>query len=234
MVFDALHIPALQRKRVPVKAIIEQLHPTSDDKKLITSHVASIYLVSILNEQTIRFRAYKDDEYSYQTIYVFEITLKKNDSLKELSSLIHSSFPEPTLLLLNQKDKEYISAASKHINKLDTSKSVVDDVVLVNISKGYEYLNLSKVSARNLKEYYEMIIQILYKLFVYNLTNAYPISQFDYKEMIKEYNVINANINRLKVEYKQVSMKSEKMDIDDKIYDEEQKLNTLIKKLEAA
>ena len=39
------------------------------------------------------------------------------------------------------------------------------------------------------------------------------------------------NINNLKEQYKRASMKSEKMDIDDQIYDEEQKQKQLIKKL---
>lgn len=231
---EVLHIPTLDKQRVPVKTLIEQLQPSSVNKKLITTHIGSIYVVSILNEQTIHFRDYKDDEYSYQSIYVFEITLKRNDSLTELSSLIHSVFPEPTILLLKYGDKEYISAAPKHINKLDSSKSVVDDVVVVNVDKGYEYLDLSKVTVKHLKEYYETIVKMLYKLSVYNLTNVYPTSEFNYKEMVKQYNKINANINRLKEKYKQASMKSEQMDIDDKIYDEEQELNKLIKKIGAS
>lgn len=232
-ILEVLHIPTLDKQRVPVKTLIEQLQPSSVNKKLITTHIGSIYVVSILNEQTIHFRAFKDDEYSYQSIYVFEITLKRNDSLTELSSLIHSAFPEPTILLLKYGDKEYISAAPKHINKLDSSKSVVDDVVVVNVDKGYENLDLSKVTVKHLKEYYETIIKKLYKLSVYNLTNVYPTSEFNYKEMVKQYNKINAKINRLKEEYKQASMKSEQMDIDDKIYDEEQKLKKLMEELGA-
>lgn len=230
---EVLHIPTLDKQRVPVKTLIEQLQPSSVNKKLITTHIGSIYVVSILNEQTIHFRAYKDDEYSYQSIYVFEITLKRNDSLTELSSLIHSAFPEPTILLLKYGDKEYISAASKHINKLDVTKSVLDDVVVVNIKDGYEYLNLSKLSAINLKEYYEMIVKILYKLSVFNLVHVYPTTELDYKTIIKKYNKITMNINKLNERYRNASMKSEQMDIDDKIYDEEQKLNKLMKELGA-
>lgn len=42
---ESLHIPTLPKQRVPVKTLIEQLQPTPENKRLIESHVASIYLV---------------------------------------------------------------------------------------------------------------------------------------------------------------------------------------------
>ena len=56
-VLEALHIPTLTKQRVPVKTLVEQLQPTPENKRLIESHVASMYLVSLLNEQTIYYRA---------------------------------------------------------------------------------------------------------------------------------------------------------------------------------
>ena len=52
-ILEVLHIPTLDKQRVPVKTLIEQLQPSSVNKKLITTHIGSIYVVSILNEQTI-------------------------------------------------------------------------------------------------------------------------------------------------------------------------------------
>ena len=63
------------------------------------------------------------------------------------------------------------------------------------------------------------------------MINVYPTADLDYKSIIKEYQGIQANINNLKEQYKRASMKSEKMDIDDQIYDEEMKQKQLIKKL---
>ena len=82
-VLEALCIPTLTKQRVPVKTLVEQLQPTPENKRLIESHVASIYLVSLLNEQTIHYRMYRDDDYSYQAIYVLQIALK-NVSLRRI------------------------------------------------------------------------------------------------------------------------------------------------------
>lgn len=229
-VLEALHIPTLTKQRVPVKTLVEQLQPTPENKRLIESHVASIYLVSLLNEQTIHYRAYRDDDYSYQAIYVLQITLKKNDQLSDLTSQLHAAFPEPTILLMEHMDKEWISVAPKRISKIDQTKTVLEDNVVQEIST-MDYLNLNQIAAANLKDYYTKIVQIVYKIGVLNLIKVYPTADLDYKSIIKEYQVIQSNITNLKEQYKRASMKSEKMDIDDQIYDEEMKQQALIKKL---
>lgn len=131
---ERLEIPLCQPQRIPIKTLIAQLQLGSSDKKIIEAHIASMKLVSILNEQTIRIRSYKDDEYSYQSIYVFMIELKKDDSITTLSNLIHSAFPEPTILIYQKLNTNYISLAEKRINKVDKDKTVVEEVVLCKIS----------------------------------------------------------------------------------------------------
>lgn len=64
-----------------------------------------------------------------------------------------------------------------------------------------------------------------------HLIKVYPTADFDYNSIIKEYQPIQSNINNLKEQYKRASMKSEKMDIDNQIYDEEMKQKILIQKL---
>lgn len=232
-IIESLKIPAINKQRVPVKMLIDQLQPTPVNKRLIESHVASIYLVSLLNEQTIHSRAYKDDEYSYQAIYVLQVTLKNPDQLTDLSIQLHSAFPEPTILLMEYaSDKEWISVAPKRINRVDTTKTVLDDIVVQKIDgEAYKYLDLSKLSAVNLKEYYMKVVQLLYRIAVFSIINIYPKVDLDFKTVIKEYQQCSSNISCLKEQYKKSAMKAEQLDIDDQIYDEEMKQKQLIKKL---
>lgn len=227
---EKLEIPTLQKQRIPVKTLIEQLQPTPENKRLIESHVGSIYLVSLLNQQTIHYRPYKDDDYSYQAIYVLQITLKKPDQLTDVSIQLHSAFPEPTLLLLDYGENEWMSAAPKHINKLDATKTVLDDVVVQQVDNKLD-ISLKHLSATDLKDYYTQIVQLVYKIGVYNVIHIFPTRNLDYKNVIKEYQQITSNINILKEQYKKATMKSEKMDIDDQIYDEEMQQKQLTKKL---
>lgn len=233
MILESLKIPVLKPQRVPVKTLLEQLQPTADNKKLITERVNKIELVSLLNNQTVHIRPYKDDEYSYQVIYVLQIVLKGKDKLTELSSQLHSAFPEPTILIYQYGSDEWISVAPKRINKLDENKSVIEDLVVQEIkTETTRYLNLSTLSAVNLKEYYLSIVDIIYRIGVYYFTSIFSTNDVDCKYFIKEYQRINARINLLKEQYKKASMKSEKMEIDDEIYDEEQNQKKLIQSIE--
>lgn len=228
----SLNIPTLPPQRVPIKTLIEQLQPSSDNKRLIMDAVGRIDLVSLLNDQTIHIRPYKDDEYSYQAIYILQITLKKEERLTDLSIQLHSAFPEPTILLFNHGEKEWISVAPKRINKLDQTKTVIDDIVVQQLNgETNQYVNFNNITAIDLKNYYQQIVQLIYKVGVYNMIHVFPKKDMDYKSVIKEYQQITTTINNLKEQYKKATMKSEKMDIDDLIYDEEIKQNKILNKL---
>ena len=143
---DSLNIPTLPPQRVPLKTLIEQLQPSSDNKRLIMNAVGRIDLVSLLNDQTIHIRPYKDDEYSYQAIYVLQITLKKEERLTDLSIQLHSAFPEPTILLFNLREKEWISVAPKRINKLDQTRTVIDDIIVQQLnSEANEFIKFTNI-----------------------------------------------------------------------------------------
>ncbi|WP_286155533.1 DUF4391 domain-containing protein [Thomasclavelia cocleata] len=231
---DVINIPLCQQQRIPIKTLIEQLQPTSLDKKLLETHIQSMYLVSLLNEQTIRIRAFKNETYSFQAIYIFQINLKKNDNLVLLSTLIHSAFPESTILLFNYKGKQYISGASKRINKLDKTKTVIEDTVLTEIiinNDILEYLDFNKLIGINLKGYYESIMQLIYQCKVYSITNIFPAYNTNLKYIIKEYERLNFELNILKEKYKNASMKAEQIRLDDELYDKETELKELIAKL---
>lgn len=229
---DSLNIPTLPPQRVPLKTLIEQLQPSSDNKRLIMNAVGRIDLVSLLNDQTIHIRPYKDDEYSYQAIYVLQITLKKEERLTDLSIQLHSAFPEPTILLFDHGEKEWISVAPKRINKLYQEKTVIDDIVVQQLNNEVnQYVSFKNITAADLKDYYLQIVQLIYKVGVYNMIHVFPKKEMDYKSVIKEYQQILSNINNLKEQYKRATMKSEKMEIDDQIYDEEIKQNRILKEL---
>ena len=220
---ERLEIPLCQPQRIPVKTLIAQLQPGSADKKILESHISSMKLVSILNEQTIRIRSYKDEEYSYQSIYVFYIELKKDDSVTTLSNLIHSAFPEPTILIYQKDNTNYISLADKRINKVERDKTVVEEVILCKISDCVtdSQISLKSISGKDLKEYYSNLVTWLYKLKVLSITNIYPEKDMDFKPLLNQYEILTTEIKKLKEDYKKASIMSEKMKIDDELYDKE-------------
>ena len=227
-VLERLKMPPCDRTRVPVKTLEEQLEADAKQKKLLSNHIASMYLVSLLNEQTVRIRAYKDDDYSFQAVYAFEIELKANDQLTDFTELVHSAFPESTLLILRYKDKTYLSGASKRINKLDKTRTVLEDSIWIEVP---EELQAQDIKEANLREYYESIIRLLYRYKVLNVTGVFPVKDGAYKDSIKQYEQLMAQINKLKEEYSAASMRNEKMRIDEELYKREQELKQLKEKI---
>ena len=227
-----LNIPLCEPQRIPLRTLITQLQPGSADKRLLETHIGSIYLVGLLNEQTIRIRHYKDDDYSFFAIYVLKVILKKGDSVNAVNTLIHSAFPESTLIIDEYGSKKWISAATKRINKIDSSKTVIEDEVTAELkANGEKYLDLSRLRASDLREYNSEINLLVYKLKVLNATGIFPVKPADYKTIMKEYDQLISKKNQLEEEYKAATMMSEKMEIDDKIYDTEQDIQVLLQLL---
>lgn len=227
---ERLNVPLCQKTRIPVKTLVEQLQAEPSQKKLLETHVASIYLVSLLNEQTMRIRAYKDDNYSFMAIYILQVELKANDQLSDLCELIHSAFPESTLLLLKYRDIEYLSSASKRINKNDKTKTVVEDVVWSPVMINDE-IDIGGLNVYDLKGLNDDINKLVYSLKVKDITGIYPKGKQNYKDIIKRYELLNADIKRLQDEYKKATMRSEKLQIDDDLYVKEKELTILIQSL---
>ena len=230
---EKMRIPLCQPQRIPVKTLVNQLQPVSADKKLIETHIASMRLVSILNERSIRIRPYKDDDYSYQAIYVFYIELKKDDSLITLSNLIHSAFPEPTILIYQRMNSYYVSLAEKRINKIEKDKTIVEEVVIseIPVQTTDNQLSMENITGNHLMDYYFNVITWLYKLKVLSITNVYPEQGMDYRSLLKEYELLINKMNKLKEAYKSVCMVAEKMKIDDELYDVEERLKETINRL---
>ena len=227
---ERLNVPLCQKTRIPVKTLVEQLQAEPSQKKLLESHVASIYLVSLLNEQTMRIRSYRDENYSFMAVYVLQIELKTKDQMSDLCELIHSAFPESTLLLLKYRDEEHLSAAAKRINRSDKTKTVVEDAVWTAIHTEDD-LDVKRITAYDLKELYEQLIHLVYSIKIKTITGIYPQGQHDYKAVIRQYEALNTEINRLGEEYRNAAMRADKLRIDDELYDKEQQLKRLVRSL---
>lgn len=228
-ILKELNIPLMEPTRIPVKKLEEELHSDGTERRFLEKHISSIKLVSLLNEQTNRIRKYVDDDYSYQVIYVIQIELKTDEALNELCRIVHSAFPEPTLLILNNVNINYLSAAFKRINKNDKTKTVIEDCVSSIITSEYRDINLKNINASNLKEYYEEIIDIVYRHKVYDIARIAPNKNKNYKKFIRDYEEVSAQISKLQDEYNKASMMADKARIDDELYLYENKRDLLIK-----
>ncbi|MDD7473338.1 MAG: DUF4391 domain-containing protein [Bdellovibrionota bacterium] len=229
---DKLNIKLLGKpNRIAVAELVRTLELSARDKKFLESRISSIYLVSILNDEILKIRAYEDENFSFQSIYVCEIELKTDKDLKILLKFIHSAFVEPSLILIKYNNTSYISCAEKRLNKLNNDKCVIEDVYFEKVTGDHNF-NLKDISEKNLKLYYEKIIQ---KIFVLKVFNNIGIKidniNYDYKkikELIKQYEELVINKNNLEIEYKNEKMFRDKIKIDKEICKINQKISKIV------
>lgn len=88
---------------------------------------------------------------------------------------------------------------------------------------------LESISGKDLKEYYSNLVTWLYKLKVLSITNIHPEKDMDFKPLLNQYERLTTEIKKLKEEYRKASMMSEKMRIDDELYDKETELKKIFK-----
>ncbi len=232
-ILTTLNIPLIDKQKIPVALLVRQLEATGSDKRLLEKHIKEMNLVSMLDESSIQIRSFANEEYLYNVIYVIEVYLKDDSQHKELSRLLHSAFPESVMLIFKYNDKVYLNCALKRINKNDQSKMVIEDVfeTQVNLVNLYEHLDLSKIKAINIKEYYETIITLINQITVFNIIGVFPSSNINYKKIIKNYEKIQTEIVQLQNEYSKETMLAKKMKIDMKLFDKEQELEKLKKEI---
>ena len=229
------------KQRIAIKDIIVQLNLSTKDKKILKSEIDSIYLVGVLDLQTIRIQSYIGEDYLCEAIYMLHVKLKTNTHFSALNEKLQMAFPNPLVIVYQLGEKIILSAAPKRINKNVKEKSVIEAIYTTNIFFGdikhesfLEYLNLQNIKALNLKEFYESLTDYIYSERLIDLLGEYP-SQIpntsELKQTIKLIESEKASLNAYNESYKQASMMAEKMDIHMKIQKTENNINNIILKL---
>ncbi len=229
------------KQRIAIKDIIEQLNPSTQDKKILSSEIDSIYLVGVLDLDTIRIQSYIDEDYLYEAIYVIQVVLKTNSHFSTLNEKLHMAFPNPLVIVYQLDENMILSVAPKRINKNVKEKSVIEAIYTTNIFFGdikhesfLEYLNLQNIKALNLKGFYELLTDYIYSERLIDLLGEYPKqipNTSELKQTIKLIESENTTLNAYNESYKQASMMAEKMDIHMNIQKIEKNIENIILKL---
>lgn len=211
------------KQRIPIKEVVGQLGVSMKDKRILTEDIKAIYLVGVLNEQTLRLSSFKNEEYIYETIYVINVDLNNVKHLFNLNEKMHQAFPNPIIAIYHIAEKYMISLALKRINKLDNEKSVIENIYSSNV---FEFddnhvrfkncLNMHEIKSKNLKEFYELYVDLVYSERIIDLLGYYPNTipkTLHLKEVLDEIVKNSSRVNSLNEEYKTTSIMSKKMDI---------------------
>jgi len=245
-ILEYLNIPksGKTKQRIALKDIIEQLDPSAKEKRILSSEIESIYLVGVLDLDTIRIQSYIDEDYRYESIYVIRVMLKSNVHFATINERLHMAFPNPVIIVFEWEENIVLSTAPKRINKNVKEKNVIESIYTTNtfiIDDKHNFLlkhlNLQTVKALNLKEFYESLTDYIFSERLIELIGEYPKqipNTSELKQTIKLIESEKAHLNAYNESYKQASMMAEKMELHMKIQKTQKNIGDIILNLKEA
>lgn len=169
-----LEIPArtVLNRKIPKKAFFTQADLSTAEKELFTSQIEGIYLLSVMNQQSMNIPVYHTDEFHYAEVVWIYVQLRSAQNTNRIVSAIHKSIPNPVALILESLgDGVRLSTCHKRRNKNELTKVVVDQFVITEwfqpraqdgaYNKLLDALTISKLSFENLYNIYDDVHQWL-------------------------------------------------------------------------
>lgn len=227
-ILSLLNLPSIPKEEISISHFINNLELKPNKIRQFKKHITSIYIVSILNEETLKVRHYLDQNVSYQAVYVLEVNMKAIDNLSEYAHIIHSAIAEPSLLIIHVDNLTILSGAVKRINKNDSNKSVVEDIICSNFT---DDMRIIEIKAKDLRDYYFAILNNLYRFKAIQLTGHNFLADIDYKTIVECLEKIQIQINSLTTEYKAASVMREKATVFEKLTAKQQEFKSIIDSL---
>ena len=224
-VIEYFNLPKLasQNRRIPLQTLVDVHELNKSEELLLRDHIQSIYLMGVLNEQTVHLKAQQDENMFYEEIQILSVNLKDNKKVQTLDEALHSYFPNPTIIVYQFQFKFMFSTALKHLHQSIEERSVVDERYtsyfsdLVDEESLYflNTLNLKDIKIKNLKDLYNRYSQLIYQQRLIKITGIYPRNDIEPKILkikLSQFEQLQAKLNTLKEEAKSSKMMRSKME----------------------
>lgn len=163
----------LQDAKIPKAKFYDLEDFNAQKKKIFTNDVDEIYLLAILNEETINIAPLKNDEVNYSEVYMVYVTLKKDNNSSKIIDVIQKNIPNPTVVILNLKNKILVATARKRLSRAEKNKQVIESEQstpwlaiddLAQPIQGYlNGLNITNFSFQNLYNFYQEFSLYIYQ-----------------------------------------------------------------------
>lgn len=160
---------------LPVKSVVNKKLPKNQiqgkvDKKssdILTKDVEGIYIYSVLNKATSNIMPYQNEDFNISEVMVLEVKLREIKNINTIRKIFHNIIPNPIILVLSYEEKIEISVGMKRLNKNDSMKVILDDIVLTKFidlvntesyeKKFLEQIKITSLPQLNLYELYKSL-----------------------------------------------------------------------------
>ncbi len=150
---------------LPVKSVVNKKLPKNQiqgkvDKKssdILTKDVEGIYIYSVLNKSTSNIMPYQNEDFNISEVMVLEVKLREIKNINTIRKIFHNIIPNPIILVLSYEGKIEISVGVKRLNKNDSMKVILGDIVLTKFidlvnTKSYEKKFLEQIKITSLPQ----------------------------------------------------------------------------------
>ncbi|MCX0388868.1 DUF4391 domain-containing protein [Clostridium perfringens] len=160
---------------LPVKSVVNKKLPKNQiqgkvDKKssdILTKDVEGIYIYSVLNKSTSNIMPYQNEDFNISEVMVLEVKLREIKNINTIRKIFHNIIPNPIILVLSYEGKIEISVGMKRLNKNDSMKVILGDIVLTKFidlvntesyeKKFLEQIKITSLPQLNLYELYKSL-----------------------------------------------------------------------------
>lgn len=160
---------------LPVKSVVNKKLPKNQiqgkvDKKssdILSKDVEGIYIYSVLNKSTSNIMPYQNEDFNISEVMVLEVKLREIKNINTIRKIFHNIISNPIILVLSYEGKIEISVGMKRLNKNDSMKVILGDIVLTKFidlvntesyeKKLLEQIKITSLPQLNLYELYKSL-----------------------------------------------------------------------------
>ncbi|ELC8432781.1 DUF4391 domain-containing protein [Clostridium perfringens] len=160
---------------LPVKSVVNKKLPKNQiqgkvDKKssdILSKDVEGIYIYSVLNKSTSNIMPYQNEDFNISEVMVLEVKLREIKNINTIRKIFHNIISNPIILVLSYEGKIEISVGMKRLNKNDSMKVILGDIVLTKFidlvntesyeKKFLEQIKITSLPQLNLYELYKSL-----------------------------------------------------------------------------
>lgn len=232
-------------RKVPKKTFFSQGDLSKKEKELFTSQIEGIYLLSVMNRQSMNIAPYQSEEHHYAEVVWIYVQLRTNEHVTRIIQAIHKSIPNPVVLITESHEQEWLlSTCHKRLNKNDPTKVVMDEPLLTewfhpkSTNNSYErLLNAFKCSNQsfiNLYKFYDDLNRWIQCSPIIEWIKCFPTESKKRNLIISrvtEVNVKKSQLEELKQKQNQVLDFGTKMELHMEMKQIEANIQSLISEL---
>lgn len=235
----------IEGSRIPKKLFYGEYDMSSSDKELFIKAIDKIVLEYLFCEDNTNIVAYKNEDIECEEVAVIRVLLNEDSKYKRICEIIQRAIPYSLIVICEHKENILFNVASKRVNKNDSQKNTVEEMIFtdwISLEKQkknekvfLETLNVREWSYVNLYKFYNSFVDKV-KLFnaskySSNIEVLNSIDVDEVKKLTDKIEDLSLEISSLKDRLRKESQFNKKMDLNIRIKKLEIKKNEFIKEL---